>query len=49
MPPPYRRPGQVPYDNGSAESPLAFPIEDIRAAVELQAARHVRGKVVIDL
>ncbi|MFR0357686.1 NADP-dependent oxidoreductase [Streptomyces sediminimaris] len=27
----------------------AFPVEDIRAAVELQAARHVRGKVVIDL
>ncbi|WP_327144523.1 NADP-dependent oxidoreductase [Nocardia sp. NBC_01327] len=27
----------------------AFPIEDIRAAVELQSARHVRGKVVIDL
>lgn len=26
-----------------------FPIEDIRAAVELQAGRHVRGKVVIDL
>jgi NADPH:quinone reductase-like Zn-dependent oxidoreductase len=27
----------------------AFPIEEIRAAVELQADRHVRGKVVIDL
>ncbi|MYT71874.1 MULTISPECIES: NADP-dependent oxidoreductase [unclassified Streptomyces] len=27
----------------------AFPVEDIRAAVELQAARHVRGKVVVDL
>ncbi|CAM5731147.1 NADP-dependent oxidoreductase [Streptomyces fumanus] len=27
----------------------AYPVEDIRAAVELQAARHVRGKVVIDL
>ncbi|HTJ69978.1 MAG TPA: NADP-dependent oxidoreductase [Actinospica sp.] len=26
-----------------------FPIQDIRAAVELQATRHVRGKVVIDL
>ncbi|HEX4444434.1 MAG TPA: NADP-dependent oxidoreductase [Galbitalea sp.] len=26
-----------------------FPIEDIRAAVELQASRHVRGKIVIDL
>ena len=27
----------------------AFPVEDIRAAVELQAGRHVRGKVVVDL
>lgn len=27
----------------------AYPVENIRAAVELQAARHVRGKVVIDL
>ncbi|MEV0247391.1 NADP-dependent oxidoreductase [Nocardia sp. NPDC050712] len=26
-----------------------FPVEDIRAAVELQAGRHVRGKVVIVL
>jgi len=26
-----------------------FPIEQIRAAVELQAGRHVHGKVVIDL
>lgn len=26
-----------------------YPIEEIRAAVELQAARHVRGKVVIEL
>ncbi|MDT0436328.1 MULTISPECIES: NADP-dependent oxidoreductase [Streptomyces] len=26
-----------------------YPVEEIRAAVELQAARHVRGKVVIDL
>ncbi|WP_306972517.1 zinc-binding dehydrogenase [Streptomyces canus] len=26
-----------------------FPVEDIRAVVDLQAARHVRGKVVIDL
>ncbi|WP_425826726.1 NADP-dependent oxidoreductase [Streptomyces fractus] len=36
---------------GSLRVPIAetFPIEDIRAAVELQAARHVRGKVVIDL
>jgi NADPH:quinone reductase-like Zn-dependent oxidoreductase len=27
----------------------AFPVEQIRAAVELQASRHVHGKVVIDL
>ena len=37
--------------DGRLRVPIAatFPIEDIRAAVELQAARHVRGKVVIDL
>ncbi|MFJ4716852.1 NADP-dependent oxidoreductase [Streptomyces sp. NPDC088785] len=36
---------------GRLHVPLAatYPVEDIRAAVELQAARHVRGKVVIDL
>lgn len=36
---------------GRLRVPIAatFAIEDIRAAVELQAARHVRGKVVIDL
>jgi NADPH:quinone reductase-like Zn-dependent oxidoreductase len=27
----------------------AFPVEQIRTAVELQAGRHVHGKVVIDL
>jgi NADPH:quinone reductase-like Zn-dependent oxidoreductase len=27
----------------------SFPVEQIRAAVELQAGRHVHGKVVIDL
>jgi hypothetical protein len=27
----------------------SFPVELIRAAVELQAGRHVHGKVVIDL
>ncbi|MHC3471037.1 NADP-dependent oxidoreductase [Streptomyces sp. 7R007] len=27
----------------------SFPIEEIRRAAELQAARHVRGKIVIDL
>jgi NADPH:quinone reductase-like Zn-dependent oxidoreductase len=27
----------------------AFPVDQIRAAVELQAGRHVHGKVVIDL
>ncbi|MFO0588133.1 MAG: NADP-dependent oxidoreductase [Polyangiaceae bacterium] len=36
---------------GRLRVPIAasFPIEQIRAAVELQAARHVKGKVVIDL
>ena len=26
----------------------AFPVEEVRAAVELQAGRHVRGKVVVE-
>jgi hypothetical protein len=26
-----------------------FPVGQIRAAVELQAGRHVHGKIVIDL
>src|SRR5689334_19601785 len=36
---------------GQLRVPLAatFPVEQIRAAVELQAGRHVHGKVVIDL
>jgi len=36
---------------GRLRVPLAgvFPIEQIRRAVELQAGRHARGKVVIDL
>ena len=36
---------------GRLRVPIAasFPIEQIRAAVELQADRHVHGKVVIDL
>ncbi|WP_067897300.1 NADP-dependent oxidoreductase [Nocardia vaccinii] len=36
---------------GRLRVPIAatFPVEDIRAAVDLQAARHVHGKVVIDL
>ncbi|NJP92541.1 NADP-dependent oxidoreductase [Nonomuraea sp. FMUSA5-5] len=36
---------------GRLRVPIAarFPIEEIRAAVELQAGRHVHGKVVIDL
>ncbi|MGW5398690.1 NADP-dependent oxidoreductase [Streptomyces sp. NPDC003952] len=36
---------------GRLRVPLAavYPVEDTRAAVEMQAARHVRGKVVIDL
>ena len=37
--------------DGRLRVPIAatFPIEAIRAAVELQAGRHVRGKVVIDV
>jgi NADPH:quinone reductase-like Zn-dependent oxidoreductase len=36
---------------GQLQVPIAasFPVEEIRAAVELQAARHVHGKVVITL
>jgi NADPH:quinone reductase-like Zn-dependent oxidoreductase len=36
---------------GRLRVPVAatFPIDQIRAAVELQAGRHVKGKVVIDL
>ncbi|HVT69963.1 MAG TPA: NADP-dependent oxidoreductase [Trebonia sp.] len=36
---------------GQLRVPIAatYPVEDIRAAVELQAGRHVRGKVVIEL
>ncbi|MET7281126.1 NADP-dependent oxidoreductase [Kribbella sp. NPDC005582] len=36
---------------GSLRVPIAasFPVEEIRAAVELQAGRHVQGKVVIEL
>src|ERR1700729_2674137 len=36
---------------GRVRVPIAasFPVEQIRAAVELQAGRHVHGKVVIDL
>ena len=36
---------------GQVRVPIAasFPVEEIRVAVELQAARHVHGKVVIDL
>ena len=36
---------------GQLRVPIAarFPVDQIRAAVELQAARHVHGKVVIDL
>ncbi len=36
---------------GRLRVPVAatFPIERVRAAVELQAGRHVQGKVVIDL
>jgi len=36
---------------GQLRVPIAasFPVEEIRAAVELQARRHVHGKIVIDL
>lgn len=36
---------------GQLRVPIAatFPVQEIRAAVELQAGRHVHGKVVIDL
>lgn len=36
---------------GRLRVPIAasFPVEQIRSAVELQADRHVKGKVVIDL
>ncbi len=36
---------------GQLRVPIAatFPVGQIRAAVELQAGRHVHGKVVIDL
>ncbi|SHV63430.1 putative oxidoreductase [Mycobacteroides abscessus subsp. abscessus] len=37
--------------SGQLRVPIAasFPMEQIRAAVELQAGRHVHGKVVIDI
>lgn len=37
--------------SGKVRVPIAasFPLEQVRAAVELQAGRHVKGKVVIDL
>ncbi|MGN6206202.1 NADP-dependent oxidoreductase [Humibacter sp.] len=36
---------------GRLRVPIAgtFPVDDIRAAVELQSGRHVRGKVVVDV
>jgi NADPH:quinone reductase-like Zn-dependent oxidoreductase len=36
---------------GELRVPIAatFPVDEIRAAVELQSGRHVRGKIVIDL
>jgi NADPH:quinone reductase-like Zn-dependent oxidoreductase len=38
-------------ETGRIRVPIAasFPVEQIRTAVELQAGRHVKGKVVIDL
>ena len=40
-----------PVAAGQLRVPIAasFPIEQIRAAVELHAERHVQGKVVIEL
>lgn len=37
--------------SGRLRVPIAasYPMEQIRAAVELQAGRHVHGKVVIDI
>lgn len=37
--------------DGQLRVPIAatFPVDDVRAAVELQAGRHVRGKVVVEL
>ena len=37
--------------DGQLHVPIAatFPLDDVRAAVELQAGRHVRGKVVVDV
>jgi NADPH:quinone reductase-like Zn-dependent oxidoreductase len=37
--------------DGRLRVPVAasFPVEQIRAAVELQAGRHAKGKIVIDL
>ena len=37
--------------SGDIRVPIAatFPVEQIRAAVELQASRHVHGKIVVDL
>jgi NADPH:quinone reductase-like Zn-dependent oxidoreductase len=36
---------------GRLHVPIAatFPVDEVRAAVALQAGRHVHGKVVIDL
>jgi NADPH:quinone reductase-like Zn-dependent oxidoreductase len=36
---------------GQIQVPIAatFPVEQVRAAVELQASRHVKGKVVVEL
>ncbi len=37
--------------SGRLRVPIAatFPVEDIRPAVELQAGRHVKGKIVVDI
>jgi NADPH:quinone reductase-like Zn-dependent oxidoreductase len=41
--------GLVAADRLRVPIAATFPVEQIRAAVELQAGRHVQGKVVIDL
>jgi NADPH:quinone reductase-like Zn-dependent oxidoreductase len=41
--------GLVAADRLRVPIAASFPVEQIRAAVELQAGRHVHGKVVIDL
>jgi NADPH:quinone reductase-like Zn-dependent oxidoreductase len=41
--------GLVAADRLRVPIAASFPVDRIRAAVELQAGRHVHGKIVIDL